>query len=75
LAYENEVLPTLICASTNTSTYYITNGTTVTQGNKLYTNSDAWDPAPDGWYRWDDGGSGPVRFQVVNGVMGAQLFC
>jgi hypothetical protein len=31
-------------------------------GNKLYTNSDAWNPADDGWYRLD--GDGSIKFEV-----------
>lgn len=57
-----ELLQTNICASTNTVNRYIVSGSVVEVGNKLYQNSDAWDPAPAGWYRID--GDGSVKFEV-----------
>jgi hypothetical protein len=57
-----ELLETNICASTNTINRYIVSGSAVEVGNKLYQNSDAWNPAIDGWYRID--GDGSVKFQV-----------
>jgi hypothetical protein len=57
LAYE--VTESLVCASTNTNTYYIVSGSSLTIGNKLYTNSDAWNPAINGWYA-----TGSLKFQV-----------
>lgn len=60
LAYE--LLQTNICASTNTLNRYIVSGSAIEVGNKLYQNSDAWNPAPAGWYRID--GDGSVKFQV-----------
>jgi Leucine-rich repeat (LRR) protein len=60
LAYE--LLQTNICASTNTLNRYIVSGSAIEVGNKLYQNSDAWNPAPAGWYRID--GDGSVKFEV-----------
>jgi hypothetical protein len=60
LAYE--LLQTNICASTNTLNRYIVSGSAIEVGNKLYQNSGAWNPAPDGWYRIEESGS--VKFQV-----------
>jgi hypothetical protein len=57
-----ELLETNICASTNTNERYIVNGSAITVGNKLYTNSDAWNPADAGWYRLD--GDGSIKFEV-----------
>jgi hypothetical protein len=57
-----ELLQTNICASTNTVNRYIVSGSAVEVGNKLYQNSDAWNPAPAGWYRID--GDGSVKFEV-----------
>lgn len=57
-----ELLQTNICASTNTVNRYVVSGSWVEVGNKLYQNSDAWDPAPAGWYRID--GDGSVKFEV-----------
>ena len=57
LAYE--VTEGAICASTNTSIYYTVSGSSLTIGNKLYTNSDAWNPAINGWYA-----TGSLKFQV-----------
>ena len=51
-----------ICASTNTNLYYIAEESSIEVGNKLYTNSDAWNPADDGWYRLD--GDGSIKFEV-----------
>jgi hypothetical protein len=57
-----EALEADICASTYTITHYIASGSTIEVGNKLYTNSDAWNPADTGWYRLD--GDGSVKFEV-----------
>jgi Leucine-rich repeat (LRR) protein len=57
-----ELLQTNICASTNTVNRYIVSGSAVEVGNKLYQNSEAWNPAPAGWYRID--GDGSVKFEV-----------
>jgi hypothetical protein len=57
-----EALEANICASANSGTYYITDESSITVGNKLYTNSDAWNPADAGWYRLD--GDGSVKFEV-----------
>jgi hypothetical protein len=51
-----------ICASTNTNLYYIAEESSIEVGNKLYTNSDAWNPADAGWYRLD--GDGSIKFEV-----------
>jgi hypothetical protein len=60
LAYE--ILEADVCASSNTNLYYITDESSIVVGNKLYTNSDAWNPADDGWYRLD--GDGSIKFEV-----------
>jgi hypothetical protein len=60
LAYEE--LEADICASENTNSYYIESGSSFEVGNKLYTNSDAWNPADAGWYRLD--GDGSIKFEV-----------
>jgi hypothetical protein len=57
-----ELLETNICAGTNTINRYIVSGSTIEVGNKLYINSDAWNPAIDGWYRLD--GDGSIKFEV-----------
>jgi hypothetical protein len=57
-----EALEADICASTNTGTYYIADESSIAVGNKLYTNSDAWNPADAGWYRLD--GDGSIKFEV-----------
>lgn len=48
LAYEST--SGSVCASTNTVTCYIVSGSVIEVGNKLYQNSDAWNPVIDGWY-------------------------
>ncbi len=48
-----------ICGSTNVSTFYIASGSNLQVGNKLYQNSDAWDPAVNGFYA-----TGSVYYQV-----------
>jgi hypothetical protein len=57
-----EALEEDICASTYTITHYIASGSTIEVGNKLYTNSDAWNPVDAGWYRLD--GDGSIKFEV-----------
>jgi hypothetical protein len=57
-----EALEANICASINTGTYYIADESSIAIGNKLYTNSDAWNPADAGWYRLD--GDGSIKFEV-----------
>jgi hypothetical protein len=57
-----EALEEDICASANTGTYYIADESSIAVGNKLYTNSDAWNPADAGWYRLD--GDGSIKFEV-----------
>jgi hypothetical protein len=57
-----EALEADICASANTGTYYIADESSITVGNKLYSNSDAWNPADAGWYRLD--GDGSIKFEV-----------
>jgi hypothetical protein len=57
-----EALEANICASINTGTYYIADESSIAVGNKLYTNSDAWNPADAGWYRLD--GDGSIKFEV-----------
>jgi hypothetical protein len=57
-----EVLEADVCASANTGTYYIADESSIAVGNKLYTNSDAWNPADAGWYRLD--GDGSIKFEV-----------
>jgi hypothetical protein len=57
-----EALEEDICASANTGTYYIADESSITVGNKLYTNSDAWNPVDAGWYRLD--GDGSIKFEV-----------
>jgi hypothetical protein len=57
-----EALEADICASANTGTYYIADDSSIEVGNKLYTNSDAWNPADAGWYRLD--GDGSIKFEV-----------
>jgi len=48
-----------ICASTNISGYYIVSGSSLTIGNKIYTNADAWNPVVDGFYA-----TGSIYYQV-----------
>jgi len=48
-----------ICASTNIGGYYIASGSSLTIGNTIYTNSDAWDPAANGFYA-----TGSAYYQV-----------
>ena len=62
LTVANELLETNICGSENTITQYVVSGSWIEVGNKLYQNSDAWNPAIDGWYRID--GDGSVKFEV-----------
>jgi hypothetical protein len=62
LTVAKELLEEDICASTYTITQYIASGSTIEVGNKLYTNSDAWNPADAGWYRLD--GDGSIKFEV-----------
>jgi hypothetical protein len=62
LTLKNEALEANICASANTGTYYIADESSIEVGNKLYTNSDAWNPADAGWYRLD--GDGSIKFEV-----------
>jgi hypothetical protein len=57
-----EALEANICASANSGTYYIADESSIAIGNKLYTNSDAWNPADAGWYRLD--GDGSIKFEV-----------
>jgi hypothetical protein len=57
-----EALEAAICESANTGTYYIADESSIAVGNKLYTNSDAWNPADAGWYRLD--GDGSIKFEV-----------
>jgi len=57
-----ELLQTNICASNYTVDRYIVSGSTIEVGNRLYQNSDAWNPAIDGWYRLD--GDGSIKFEV-----------
>jgi hypothetical protein len=57
-----EALEEDICASTYTITHYIASGSTIEVGNKLYTNSAAWNPSDAGWYRLD--GDGSIKFEV-----------
>jgi hypothetical protein len=57
-----EALEEDICASANTGTYYIADESSIAAGNKLYTNSDAWNPVDAGWYRLD--GDGSIKFEV-----------
>jgi hypothetical protein len=57
-----EALEANICASANTGTYYIADESSITIGNKLYTNQDAWNPVDAGWYRLD--GDGSIKFEV-----------
>jgi hypothetical protein len=57
LAYEST--SGSICASTNISGYYITSGSSLQVGNKLYQNSDVWNPVDNGFYA-----TGSVYYQV-----------
>jgi hypothetical protein len=70
LAYET--VEGLVCASTNVETYFITAGSTVTVGNKLYGNSDVFQPAINGWYS-----DGSIKFQVTsnNGLIASVAPC
>jgi len=60
-----ELLQTNICASNYTVDRYIANGSAIEVGNRLYQNPDAWNPAIDGWYRFD--GDGSIKFEVSGG--------
>jgi hypothetical protein len=51
-----------ICTVNNTDYVYIISGSTLEVGNILYRNLDAWQLAPDGWYRLD--GDGSIKFEV-----------
>jgi hypothetical protein len=62
LTVARELLEADICASTYTITQYILNGSSIEVGNRLYQNSEAWNPAIDGWYRLD--GDGSIKFEV-----------
>jgi hypothetical protein len=48
-----------VCASVNLGSYYIVSGSNLQVGNKLYQNSDAWNPAANGFYA-----TGSVYYQV-----------
>lgn len=48
-----------VCASANLGSYYIVSGSNLQVGNKLYQNSDAWNPAVNGFYA-----TGSVYYQV-----------
>jgi len=48
-----------VCASANLGSYYIVSGSSLQVGNKLYQNSDAWNPAQNGFYA-----TGSVYYQV-----------
>lgn len=54
-----EALEEDICASSYTITQYIASGSTIEVGNKLYQNSDVWNPAVNGFYA-----TGSVYYQV-----------
>jgi hypothetical protein len=62
LTLKYELLEADICASSNVYYGYVVSGSWIEVGNKLYTNSDAWNPANDGWYRLD--GDGSIKFEV-----------
>ena len=56
-----------VCASANLGSYYIVSGSNLQVGNKLYQNSDAWNPVIDGWYsdgsfKLEVSGSGAIIF-------------
>jgi len=48
-----------VCASVNLGSYYIVSSSNLQVGNKLYQNSDVWNPAIDGFYA-----TGSVYYQV-----------
>jgi hypothetical protein len=48
-----------VCASVNLGSYYIVSGSNLQVGNKLYQNSDVWNPAVNGFYA-----TGSVYYQV-----------
>jgi hypothetical protein len=57
MAYE--ALEANICNGDAFGSYYIISGSNLQVGNKLYQNSDAWNPAVDGFYA-----TGSVYYQV-----------
>jgi len=57
-----DVLEANICAASNTDYLWMVSGSTLEVGNILYQNSDAWNPAIDGWWRLD--GDGSIKFEV-----------
>jgi hypothetical protein len=67
LTLKYEALEANICASSTVAYAYIVSGSSVEVGNKLYQNSDAWQPASNGWYRLD--GDGSIKFEVINSVI------
>ena len=67
LTLKYEALEANICASSTLAYAYIVSGSSVEVGNKLYQNSDAWQPASNGWYRLD--GDGSIKFEVINSVI------
>jgi hypothetical protein len=67
LTLKYEALEANICASSTLAYAYIVSGSSVEVGNKLYQNSDAWQPAGNGWYRLD--GDGSIKFEVINSVI------
>jgi len=67
LTLKYEELEANICASSTVAYAYIVSGSSVEVGNKLYQNSDAWQPASNGWYRLD--GDGSIKFEVINSVI------
>ncbi len=48
-----------VCASANLGSYYIVSGSNLQVGNRLFQNSDAWQPAVNGFYA-----TGSVYYQV-----------
>jgi hypothetical protein len=52
-----DALEANICGATNTDYLWMVSGSTLEVGNILYQNSDAWNPANDGWWRLDGDGS------------------
>ncbi len=57
MAYE--VASGSVCASANLGSYYIVSGSNLQVGNRLFQNSDAWQPAVNGFYA-----TGSVYYQV-----------